>query len=198
MSGSRWTWIRRLPVFEGLNNEASNLDFKIRTLLNNREGFAEESSCFSNNPNMGLRDQDVAVARDHETTARMGARTLAAGARRETMGLPPAPDGRGRACRRRQARRGRSAAGARRPAARAVSRVRRCCCCSPSSIPGAHGLKDRVTKTQAKMHGTERRPGSSYDGTERSYLWARWSRQRHCFLRKISMEAPIETKRKPS
>ena len=29
---------------------------------------------------MGLRDQDVAVARDHETTARMGARTLAADA----------------------------------------------------------------------------------------------------------------------
>ena len=63
---------------------------------------------------MGLRDQDAAVARDHETIAQMGARTLAAGARRETTGLPPAPDGRGRACRRRQARHGRSAVGARR------------------------------------------------------------------------------------
>ena len=129
----------------------------------------------------------------------------AAGARRERTSLPPAPGALPPApgaawsvCRRRQARRGRSAAGARRPAARAVSRVRRCCCCLPSSIPGAHGLKDRVTKTQAKMHGTETGPVSSYDGTERSFSWARWSRQRHCFLRKISTEAPIETKRKPS
>ncbi|KAL0864450.1 hypothetical protein Bca101_043568 [Brassica carinata] len=64
--------------------------------------------------------------------------------------LPPVPDGKRWACRRRQARRGRFAAGARRPAARAVSRVRRFCCCLPSSFPGAHGLKDRVTKNSGK------------------------------------------------
>ena len=101
----------------------------------------------------------------------------AAGARRERTSLPPAP-------------------GALPPvpcpasADAAVARLRR--------SPGLHGLKDRVTKTQAKMHGTETGPVSSYDGTERSFSWARWSRQRHCFLRKISTEAPIETKRKPS